>query len=245
MQGLGQSMAKNRASKSIHQPKIKFFWKTIMFNISRKTIAMALFAVLLLGCGREADEAKKLGFASVEEMKEIQAKGWHTKEKFEEDADAKRKGYASGTEMKKALAMKKAEEEKVRLAEEEKEKERARYAEAQRKRQEEQMQAEILRKKNMKYTILFVCMDMYKNGMDQQLGDLLLSDYSDEGMGRTVYVQRMRTSPVNQYCKSAVNRLNNPQVIDSLQSPKYSANGSDYYLFKDGASTFGIMGWTQ
>jgi flagellar biosynthesis GTPase FlhF len=216
-----------------------------MFKISRKTIAMTIFAVLLFGCGREADEAKKLGFASVDEMKEAHTKGWHTKEKFEEDADAKRKGYASGTEMKKAIAKKKEDEEKLRLAEEEKEKERSKYAEAQRRKQEEQMQAEILRKKNMKYTILFVCMDIYKNGMDQQLGDLLLSDYSDEGMGRTVYVQRMRTSPVNQYCKSAVNRLNNQQVIDALQSPKYSANGSDYYLFKEGGSTFGIMGWTQ
>lgn len=52
-----------------------------------KTILIAIFAVALFGCGGEADEAKKLGFASVDEMKEIHAKGWHTKQQY--DADKK------------------------------------------------------------------------------------------------------------------------------------------------------------
>jgi hypothetical protein len=56
-----------------------------MFKTSCKTILIALFAVVLFGCGGESDEAKKLGFASVDEMKEAHAKGWHTKQKYEED----------------------------------------------------------------------------------------------------------------------------------------------------------------
>lgn len=40
---------------------------------------------LLFGCSGEADEAKKLGFSSVDEMKEVQSKGWHTQQKYFED----------------------------------------------------------------------------------------------------------------------------------------------------------------
>lgn len=52
-----------------------------------KIITSFALMTLLYGCSGEADEAKKLGFSSVEEMKEIHAKGWHTKEKYEEDIE--------------------------------------------------------------------------------------------------------------------------------------------------------------
>ena len=44
---------------------------------------LALF--LVVGCSGESQEAKNLGFNSVDEMKEIHKKGWHTKDKFEKD----------------------------------------------------------------------------------------------------------------------------------------------------------------
>ncbi len=68
------------------------------YNGAITAIALAML-VVLNGCSGEADEAKKLGFASIEEMKEIHAKGWHTKERYEEDI-AKEKGYNSVAEMR-------------------------------------------------------------------------------------------------------------------------------------------------
>ena len=63
------------------------------------------FAVILLAllaaCGGESGEAKKLGFASVDEMKEIHAQGWHTKYQYEEDF-AKKNGYSSVSEWRSA-----------------------------------------------------------------------------------------------------------------------------------------------
>ena len=57
-----------------------------MSKFKSKAVVIAILIAGLFGCGGEADEAKKLGFASVEEMKEVQAKGWHTKQKYEEDS---------------------------------------------------------------------------------------------------------------------------------------------------------------
>jgi hypothetical protein len=68
------------------------------YNSATTAIALAMLMVLS-GCSGEAEEAKKLGFASVEEMKEIQAKGWHTKARYDEDT-AKTLGYSSVSEMK-------------------------------------------------------------------------------------------------------------------------------------------------
>ena len=56
-----------------------------MFKTYCKTIPIAIFTVVLFGCGGEADEAKKLGFASVDEMKEAHAKGWHTQQQYHKD----------------------------------------------------------------------------------------------------------------------------------------------------------------
>ena len=91
-----------------------------MSNIFIESAVVAILTVTLFGCGGEADEAKKLGFANVEEMKEVQAKGWHTKERFEEDT-AKQQGFKSAADMKVAIALKKEQEEKARLAAKEKE----------------------------------------------------------------------------------------------------------------------------
>ena len=56
-----------------------------MSNIFIKSTIVAILTVTLFGCGGEADEAKKLGFASVEEMKEAHAKGWHTQQQYFKD----------------------------------------------------------------------------------------------------------------------------------------------------------------
>jgi len=85
-----------------------------MFSTYCKTVFIIILAAVLFGCSGEADEAKKLGFASVDEMKEAHAKGWHTKERYEEDA-ARQKGFGSVAEMKAAIAKKKEEEEKAIL----------------------------------------------------------------------------------------------------------------------------------
>jgi hypothetical protein len=75
-----------------------------------KLAAAIILTVLISACGGgEADEAKKLGFASVDEMKDIHAKGWHTKARYEED-EAKRQGFSSVAEMRAAIAKKKEEE---------------------------------------------------------------------------------------------------------------------------------------
>ena len=68
------------------------------YNSATTAIALAMLMVLS-GCSGEADEAKKLGFSSVEEMKEIHAKGWHTKERYEADS-AKSAGFTSVAEWK-------------------------------------------------------------------------------------------------------------------------------------------------
>ena len=49
-----------------------------------KLIAVSAVIFGLLGCGAE-QEAKKLGFSTVEEMNAIQAKGWHTKSQYDTD----------------------------------------------------------------------------------------------------------------------------------------------------------------
>lgn len=78
--------------------------------------ALAVMVVsILFGCNGEADEAKKLGFTNVDEMRNIQAKGWHSKERFDED-EAKLAGYNSVVDMKNAIAAKKIEEENIKAA---------------------------------------------------------------------------------------------------------------------------------
>lgn len=92
------------------------------YNGAITAIALAML-VVLNGCSGEADEAKKLGFASVEEMKEIHAKGWHTKQRHVEDEakrrakereqedEAKRQGYKSVAEAREAMIEKEKEEQ--------------------------------------------------------------------------------------------------------------------------------------
>jgi len=55
-------------------------------NTAMKFLSLAV-ALALSGCSGESDEAKKLGFSSVEEMKAVHAKGWHTKERFNKDGN--------------------------------------------------------------------------------------------------------------------------------------------------------------
>jgi hypothetical protein len=85
-----------------------------------KSLAVSFVTLALLGCGDE-DEAKKLGFSNTSEMKEIQAKGWHTMQRYDEDR-AKASGFASVAEMKAAEeAKRKAEEAKVAASKQAKE----------------------------------------------------------------------------------------------------------------------------
>jgi hypothetical protein len=48
-------------------------------------IFLLLLPIAILGCNAEDQEAHKLGFESVEQMKQVHAKGWHTRKKYEED----------------------------------------------------------------------------------------------------------------------------------------------------------------
>lgn len=55
-------------------------------------IIMATLSVLLIiSCSSELDEAKRLGFANVAEMKEAQAKGFYNKERYQEAQKAEQK----------------------------------------------------------------------------------------------------------------------------------------------------------
>ena len=106
-----------------------------------KSLAVSFVTLALLGCGEE-EEAKKIGFSSVIEMKEIQAKGWHTMQRYDEDR-AKASGFASVAEMRKAEETKRKEEEAIK-----KEKELA--AERQREAAERLANAEKYCKKDWK-----------------------------------------------------------------------------------------------
>lgn len=75
-----------------------------------KTYFSAILLALLTACSGESGEAKKLGFASVDEMKEIHAQGWHTKYQYEEDF-AKKNGYSSVAEWRAAEMRIKKEKE--------------------------------------------------------------------------------------------------------------------------------------
>jgi len=83
-----------------------------------KNIVLSMITIftasLLLGCG-EKDEAKKLGFTNAVEMKDIQSRGWHTKERYEEDR-AKAAELIRIEEMKKAEEAKQKEEEAKAIA---------------------------------------------------------------------------------------------------------------------------------
>ena len=93
-----------------------------------KILLIALLPLLFLsGCRNEQEEATKLGFSDSQEMKKIQALGWHNKERYNEDS-AIIAGYSSYAEMKVA-------EEKKRKIEEEKK--RAEELALQKKREEE------------------------------------------------------------------------------------------------------------
>lgn len=50
-------------------------------------LACIALAVLpfLGGCNGQLEQARELGFSSVEEMKSVHAKGWHTKSRYESD----------------------------------------------------------------------------------------------------------------------------------------------------------------
>lgn len=87
-----------------------------MLKTYYKTILIAIFAVVLFGCGGEADETRKLGFAGADEMKESHAKGWHTQQQYYKDnPDIARKAEEKLASERK-LAEQKAAEEKVNAA---------------------------------------------------------------------------------------------------------------------------------
>jgi hypothetical protein len=81
-----------------------------------KIALVSVSMIIFVGCA-EDDEAKELGFNNANEMKEIHAKGWHTKQRYNEDR-AKAAGFSSVAEMKNAEEAKRKEEE-VRRKEQE------------------------------------------------------------------------------------------------------------------------------
>lgn len=86
-------------------------------------LATILASSFLFGCGSESEEAKKLGFASAEEMKEVHARGWHTLARYEEDT-AKQAGYSSVKDWKIYLAKQAESDKKAKLEKEQQEKEK-------------------------------------------------------------------------------------------------------------------------
>lgn len=84
---------------------------------SGKYLATTALLVLLTACGPNLEDAKKLGFDSVEEMKKLQTEGFKTKEEW--------------------LAKQKADEEAARKIQEAEE-------EARKKQQEEEREAKLL-----------------------------------------------------------------------------------------------------
>ena len=73
--------------------------------------AFAIIAITLVSACSESNEATKLGFGSVSEMKRIHDLGWHTKKKYDEDqraykeamrAKASELGFADVSEMEAA-----------------------------------------------------------------------------------------------------------------------------------------------
>jgi hypothetical protein len=76
-----------------------------MFNTYCRTWLIAILTAVLFGCGGEADEAKKLGFASLDEMKEAHAKGWHTQQQYYKDNPslAKQATAKHESEIKKSI----------------------------------------------------------------------------------------------------------------------------------------------
>ena len=68
-----------------------------MFKTIQILIIGVITALILTACGQANEDAKKQGFASADEMKEIQAKGFKSKEEF-----AKSLGFDSVDEMKEA-----------------------------------------------------------------------------------------------------------------------------------------------
>jgi len=83
--------------------------------MKRQLTLIAVLMTFFIACSAFANtadierlEAQRLGFTSVQEMKEIHSKGWHTKERYEEDL-SKQRGYSSASEMRAALGKQKEE----------------------------------------------------------------------------------------------------------------------------------------
>ncbi len=86
----------------------------------KKTInpkfVVSLVAILsLFGCSGEADESKRLGFASVDEMKQAHANGWHTQQQYYKD------NPTIARKAEERLAVEKKRNAEKRAADEEKE----------------------------------------------------------------------------------------------------------------------------
>lgn len=65
-------------------------------NIKVAILSWFVVSFLLTGCVSKEEEAKRLGFDSVEEMMSIHSKGWHSREKYEDDI---KKLYAEGKKL--------------------------------------------------------------------------------------------------------------------------------------------------
>ncbi len=68
-----------------------------------KSFLVAVCVSLLVGCGPSLEDAKKLGFESVDEMKSLQAQGFKNKSEYGE-SEAKKLGFSNFDEMKKAIS---------------------------------------------------------------------------------------------------------------------------------------------
>lgn len=88
-----------------------------------------LVCVFITGCSGESQEAKNLGFDSLEEMKDIHKQGWHTKNQYNEDT-ARINGFSNYAEMKAFEEKKKIELEEKKKKTEQAAKNREKFSSA-------------------------------------------------------------------------------------------------------------------
>jgi hypothetical protein len=207
-------------------------------NIFKVLLSICVM-VLLSACDPAEDEAKRLGFADVQEMRSIQAQGWHTKDKYIDDNFAN-KGFASAAAMKQSLIDSKKDSLKnadtVKPAANGSESDYKTLLAAAQKRGDEyaakaenKAAAEAAAKAEAnntyhapvqiaaspttteKYTVFFVCEDQNRAGRDDSLADLLLGEA--EGDAR-MYAARLNS--LREYCSSTFSRITNQDIIDKL-----------------------------
>lgn len=170
-------------------------------NMKKLIVSFACLASLsLLGCGPSEQEIKNLGFSNAAEMKEIQAKGFKTKDEYDQSL-VKELGFKDVAEMK-SLQEKGFKSKQDYLANEEKLKEEAKakaLADAKADYEKNKQNIDWIAQKlgsvdgaiECRFGVYTLSMFMIKNGVEDSNGlidklekkiDLVLTKYKIEGV---------------------------------------------------------------